>query len=200
MSFNNSIPLGTDFILQSFYQLRANFRAINNAFKENHASMADDLATAGQHTALTLQTQMLDPVTSADQVALYQKVANGEPQLFFAPNNSQTPIQMTYNSVTVTDIGGGSFQYTTFLPGPFIIYAGFINNPTQDQLVTLSPNSTLIYVDGTIGFLNSAPGGFPTTVTLYDILVTSFKMKFPTNFITIPGLKFGVFYLAIGKP
>ncbi len=140
MSYNNSIPNISDFVLQSGPQLRANYNSIFTSFSQDHYPMNNP--NAGMHKSLTLRPQNADPVTGADEVAIYNKIGTGTvPQLFYAPNNAQTPIQLTFQSVVNT----GDRQYS-YVAGPFIFYFGKINAPLNNQVVTLSPSSTLITV------------------------------------------------------
>ena len=151
MSYNTTIPQGTDPTLQSAAQLRANFQAINVAFGDNHVGLTQDPEFIGMHNLLTLQPQDGDPVTSATQIGLYQKTIAGNQQLFYAPSSSQTPIQMTYQSIK-SDLS--NTQYT-FVAGPFVIYGGFIPAATNGQVVTLLPSTTLIHVDLTLANLKT---------------------------------------------
>lgn len=194
MSFNANIPQVTDTILQSFSQLRANFQAIDAAFSVNHASMSGDLDVAGAHTALTMlpQAAMTTPVTDADQICLFTQLVSGIPNLFLEPNSNQKPIQLTYPSISNT----GLIQQS-FLAGPFIVYGGFINAPTQSQNVILSPGSSLIYVDLTIAFYAGPITSIPVTAVPANITGMSFDISLVN---TIVGQSFGVYYFAIGLP
>lgn len=197
-SFNPNIPTVGDFILQSFSQLRANFQAINAAMGKNHFGMTIDEANAGKHNSITLQNQSAmagNPVTSATQCALFSKQANGASNVFFSPNNSQTPIQLTYPSINT-----GTLTTHTFIAGPFIVYCGFVNQPTLNQTVNLTPASTLIYIDLQVGFPNQIDAIIPAVATPTDIIGSSFKITYPTAFSLDPTFKFGVFYIGIGKP
>jgi len=149
---------------------------------------------SGKHTALTLRPQSGNPTTGVDQAALFTKIVSSIPHLFFAPNNSQTPIQLTYNSLTTT----GLTQHT-FMAGPFIVYGGFINNPTLNQVVNLSPGSQLIYVDLTIGFYSAATTILAASACPTNVAGTSFNITYPSLLVG-SGVTFGVYYLAIGLP
>src|SRR5665213_1530110 len=152
MSYNASIPLITDKILVSSRQIRANFQAINSTFGANHAGLTQDASIAGMHDVLVLRPQAADPVTSATQTAIYNKLVSTIPQLFYRPNNSQTPIQMTsqYLSTGLTAPDTETYlpQQYSFVAGPFIIYGGFLKGPfTKGQGIALTPGTTLLYVD-----------------------------------------------------
>lgn len=154
MAYNNNVPLGTDPILQSYGQLRANFQAIDAAFADNHVGITQDEKIAGKHNMLTLRPVSPDPATLANQIALYNKLVSSVPELFYRPNNNQTAIQLTYPSLQTglqsTNPDVYFAQQYTFVAGPFIIYGGRITAPTSGQLVTLTPGTTLLYVDLTV--------------------------------------------------
>jgi len=188
MSFYNvNIPQGTDPTLQSASQLRANFQAINAAFADNHIGLTQDPELAGMHSQLTLRPQGGNPVTSATQIAIYQKLVAGVPELFYAPSSSQTPIQMTYPSIKADS---SNTQYS-FAAGPFIIYGGFIPAAINGQTVTLTPGTTLIHVDLTIANLPVKPN-FITMAAPTSIAGTTFTISFPGG-LTIP-----IYYFAVG--
>lgn len=143
MAFNPNIPLVTDQILISYKQLKNNFQAINNAFVANHIGLTQDATISGMHSTLDCRPQTGDPTTSSTQIALYNKLVNSIPELFFRPPSDGTPIQMTYPSIK---IDGSSNQYS-FIAGPFIVYGGTLTGPTNGQVITLTPGTTLLYVD-----------------------------------------------------
>ena len=145
MSFTPTIPTVTDPILLSAFQLRANFQAIASSFALNHMRLNGSPELAGIHTALTLKSQPTDPVTSVAQVALYNKLVSGIPEIFYMPNSAQTPIQLTYPSIKVDE---SATQYS-FIAGSFTVYMGYLVGITPGQMVTLSPGTTLLYVDMT---------------------------------------------------
>jgi hypothetical protein len=194
MSYNPNIPQTTDSTLQSFNQLRANFQQINNSFATNHVGLTQDASIAGMHSALTLRPQAADPTTSATEIGIYNKLVSGIPNLFFAPNSAQTPIQMSYPSIKADY----SVTQYTFVAGPFIIYAGRVNgltNASQGQTVTLTPGSQLIYVDLTM--LNAKISGLNQKMaTPTNVSGTSFNISFQ-SFVTGT---FDIFYFAIGLP
>lgn len=189
MSYNPNIPIITDPILQSAAQIKANFKAIDAAFADNHVGLTQDDEFSGMHTALTLRPQTLDPVTSVTQVAIYNKLVSSIPEMFFRPSSNQTPIQMTYPSIKA-DLT--NTQYS-FVAGPFIIYGGLINNPTQGQIVTLTPGTTLIFVD----LIVSNSKILPTQVQMAiptNISGTSFNIAYQSTIST----NFDVYYFAVG--
>ena len=197
------MPQGTDPILQSYSQLKSNFQAIDAAFSDNHVGLTNTTDLVGKHNILTLQPQTLDPATSATQVALYNKLDGSSiPQMFFRPSNNLTPIQMTYTSLQT-----GMNTTTTYFPeqytfsaGPFIIYGGIIVKPSDGDTKTLTPGTTLIYVDliatnSTIK-VTGAPGNIPPFAYAIptNITGTTFTIRFDPN----ANEKMDLYYFAIG--
>ncbi len=144
------------------------------------------------HSVLTLRPQNSDAATSATEVALYNKLVSGIPEIFFRPNSNQTPIQLTYPSIQTS-----TFPQHTFSAGPFIIYGGFIPTPTQGQTVTLTPGTTLIFVDLTVAFLSSeTTQQIQGTAAPTNVTGTSFNISYPSALLFSPGS--GVYFFAIG--
>lgn len=195
MTFNPLIPQSGDPILQSYYQLRANFQTINSAFAEDHVGLTQNQDFAGMHNVLTFQplpSPFTDPTTSANQIALYNKLVSGVPELFFRPTSNQTPIQMTFPQIqtglqsTNPDIFFPT-QYS-FIAGPFIIYGGFITGATSGQNVTLFPGTTLLYVNLV------ANVALPSLIAPTNITGTTFTISFSSG-STSP---LNIFYFAVG--
>lgn len=200
MSFNPNIPIITDKILQSSAQIRANFRAINNAFADNHVGLTQNDQFSGMHRVLTLRT-VTDPTTSATQIAFYNKLVAGIPAMFYRPSSNQTPIQMTYPSLrtgfqsTAPDVYFPT-QYS-FVAGPFIIYGGYLSNITNPQLVNLSPGTALISVDVILENVK-----FPTgTVTVAAAAATNIAgTSFTIETVAFPGgSTVNAYYFAVGQ-
>lgn len=190
MSYNINIPTITDPILQSQPQIKSNFQVINQAFADNHESLTSNTEFSGMHNVLTMQPTT-DPTTSATEVAIYNKLVSSIPALFFMPNNAQTPIQMTYSSIK-SDLS--STQYS-FIAGPFIVYAGFISHPTNGQVVTLSPGTTLLYVDLTVANFSGSPTAITEAIPT-SISGNSFTIKYQS---TISNGQLDVYYFAVGQ-
>jgi hypothetical protein len=187
-SFNPNIPIITDKILLSQAQIRANFQSINSAFSTNHFPLTSNPEFSGMHNMLTLRPQSSDPTTSATQIAIYNKLVSGIPNLFFRPNNSQAPIQMTYPSIKVDS---SNTQYS-FIAGPFIVYGGLIKGVTNGQVITLNPGTTLLYID-LIVTSNPASPTVVAQVVPTAITGTSFTAKYQTTSGT-----YDIYYLGIG--
>ena len=189
MSFNPNIPTVNDQLLVSFLQLRANFQQINNSFASNHVGLTLDQSIAGMHKVLTTVPQSGDPGTSSTEVALYNKLVTGVPQLFYQPANNATPIQLTYSSIKVD---GSAAQYS-FIAGPFILYAGNISGASLEQVVTLSPTSTLLWVDTTLFNFKKLP---LTSAQVFPKNITGSSFTIGGGTIANP---FNIMYMAIGQ-
>lgn len=189
MSFNPNIPTVNDQILVSYQQLRANFQQINSSFSSNHVGLTQDVSVSGMHKVLTTQPQNADPATSSTEVALYNKLVTGIPQLFYRPANSATPIQLTYSSLKADS---SASQYS-FIAGPFIIYGGNIENVSTGQTITLTPTSTLLFVDLTMANNTFIP--FLQT-NAYPVNITGSSFTIGQTVIQMP---FNIMYFAIGQ-
>jgi hypothetical protein len=152
------------------------------------------------HDALTL-VNTIDPTLSSTQVAIYNKIVSNVPKLFFMPSNPgspQSPIQLTYSSIrtglqTTTPVVYYPTQYS-FVAGPFIVYGGIIKAPTNGQVVTLTPGTTLLYVDLIATNNNFASSLVPAYAIPTSITGTSFTIKYQN-----PGAgTIDVYYFAIG--
>lgn len=187
-SFNPLIPTVNDATLQSYFQLRANFQAINSTFAENHSALTRDPDDVGKHTALTMQPQAGDPTTDATQLGLYSKLVTGVPELFFAPNNAQTPIQLTYPSIKVDS---SDTQYT-FIAGPFVVYMGLRLAVPDNTTINLLPSTNLIYVGLTITNRATILNGAALPI---NITVNSFTIHYNSAILNPD-----IFYFAIGIP
>ncbi len=193
MSYSSSIPNASDPRAQSQGQINANFQAINSVWAVNHANLTGE-ATQGQHDVLTFRPESNDPTTTANQVALYNKLVSGIPELFFRPKSNATPIQLTYPTVTT----GVTAQQQSFVAGPFIIYAGFlrpVGGITNGQVVTLANGTTLLYVNVTQAVATSTNVVTSVIANTYNTPANSFTIRFVAN----PTIKIPVlYYFAIG--
>src|SRR5689334_15790317 len=136
MSYNPNIPQSTSKRTISQRQILINFQSIAASFATNHSPLG--LETQGKHSVLTLRPQSGNPTTSPSQIAFYQKIVSSAPNWFFRPSSNQTPIQMSYPSISITPPTSYSF-----IAGPFVVYMGLVTNPTNGQTVTLLPSTTL---------------------------------------------------------
>lgn len=120
MTYNNNIPQATDDPSQSQGQLLGNFAALDTYTQVDHVPLNDP--DQGKHAHSTYPEQASDPVTGANEVALYSKeytmtvsaVPTTFTNLFFAPEGAGT----------VGTFGGPSLLATagyTFIPGGLLV-------------------------------------------------------------------------------
>jgi hypothetical protein len=110
------------------------------------------------------------------------------------PNSAQTPIQLTYPLINTTPT---NTQQYSFVAGPFIIYGGSINNPTNGQVITLLPTSNLLYVGLTASIKNVAA---KTNRAPAATNINSPPSNFTINFDTFGPFELQtIYYLAIGQ-
>lgn len=197
MGFNPNIPLVTDYMVVSQPQIQSNFKTIFSVFAKNHVNIN---ATApgrsqGMHGVVIFREQVDDPTTTADQVALYVKNISNKTTLFYRPSSNQTPIQMTYPTISVglqsTDPAVYLKEQYSFMPGPFVFYSGVIA-ASNNQIVTLLPATTLVYVSL---MQKDAKAAGSQNAAATNISANQFTVRFPpatTNPQTIC-------YTAIGK-
>lgn len=202
MSYNPNIPVNTDFMLQSQRQILSNFQAINEVWGENHVILNDpDSIVTGWHTLLNFILQTGNPTTTADETALFTKSVGGIPALFYNPNNSQTPIQMSYPSVQTGLQSSNPDVYFanqySFAAGPFVIFGGLLTGAVQGQLVTLLPATTLIYVGLVI--LNPVKPSSRIFTACATALNTPGPGQFTVQFQTAITMAQDIYYLAIGQ-
>lgn len=194
MSYNSNIPQGTDPMIKSQGQIRANYQAINRVFLENHVQMNND-EFKGMHDIVNFRAQP-DPTTSATQIALFTNLVGGQTQLFYSPSNSQTPIQLTSSALSTGLQSTNPDIYLpeqySFLPGPFIVYGGKITGAVDGQVKVLAPTSTLLYA-GVVTIFKTALNN-PQSFTS-NLVGSSFTINLLPN--TTPQ---DIYYFAIGKP
>jgi len=196
MSYNPNVPQVGDFTAISQKQLLANFEAISNSMLINHVPLTA-VKNQGLHNSLTLRPQSGNPTTLANQSAIYSKLVSTIPQLFFRSNTNQTPIQLSNSNLNTLQTGASPGTQSSFLAGPFTIYMGFIQNCANNQIVTLTPSSTLIYV-GLSTVLNSTN----INTSAYNVAVATtvstnqFTVKYQniSSFTPAPT----IYYMAVG--
>lgn len=198
MAYNPNIPVVTDYMVNSQVQIRSNFQTINSVFSKNHVRLnaTEGGDSQGMHNVLTLRTQSGDPVTTSSQIALYTKVVGSDIAIFYAPSSAQTPIQLTYPSISTglqsTDPDVFLSRQYTFMAGPFVVYVGKLLE-LDGTVITLLPATTLIYV-GLVG--NGFLGTDKTAACATNVSGNQFTVRFSDT--GAPPVKYQMYYLAIG--
>ena len=199
MSYNQNIPVSTDYMVISRPQIKGNFQAINQVFAKNHVNLNATYPgqLQGMHRVLIFRANTnsaLDPPTTADQVALYTKIIANNAVLFYRPSNNQTPIQLTYPSISTglqsqnPDVWLDR-QYS-FLAGPFVFYFGILH-VTDGTVITLTPSTTLLYVS--LVMLESLGSDKPSAAAT-NIAANQFTVRYSAGGIN----PLYVYYMAIG--
>lgn len=200
MSYNPNIPLVGDFMVVSQPQILSNFQEIFSVFSRNHVPLNSAVPgnLQGMHSALTLRAQTTDPTTTSSQLALYVKTVTGVTSLFFRPSSNQTPIQLTYPSISTglqsTNPDVYLSRQYSFLAAPFVFYFGEAMI-VDGTVITLTPTTTLLYV----GLISNIGGGSRNTsaaATNINVGGTKFTVRIPAFPTAGP---FNVFYMAIGQ-
>jgi hypothetical protein len=204
MAYNPNIPLATDFMAISNIQCRTNFQTINAVWSKNHVSLTSK-HNLGMHNFMIFRPQIgitPNPSTTTSQVALYTKLVSNVPQLFFRPSNNQTPIQLTYPSISTGLQSTNPDVYLprqySFLAGPFVFYIGIVTGVIDNQQITILPSTALIYVgvmlmaNTVTAFTNAAA----TNVGSGGNAQNQFNVRIG---ITSSSPTFEIMYLAIGK-
>lgn len=110
MSYNANIPQATDLISQSQGQLLTNFSQANTAFGIDHTAF-DVAANQGKHKKSTYVEQAADPVTIANELAVYSKDVAGVTTEFLRKEGAGTVIATSGQDPIRAAVG------STFLPG-----------------------------------------------------------------------------------
>ena len=171
-------------------QIQTNFAQFAAKFLINHSAM--NSSNQGDHEAVVLQNQSVDPGVTQDLVSLFCKSvvsqSGTEPQLFarlkqFIPLITNSPIQLTYNTVNIV----GPNQFQSFLPGGYLLHFGTVS---ALGTVTLIPAPTEIVI--AMAMPNNIQSGIPNTVSTnilnnsqFQILSSTATGVFSFTWITI---------------
>ncbi len=196
MSYNPNIPNIGDFTAISQKQMLANFKSINSTFLIDHVALTS-VDNVGQHKALTLIAQAADPVTSATQSAIYNKLVSGAPQLFFRPSSNQTAIQLSNSNLNTLSTGATADVQSSFLAGPFTIYVGYVLSCPDNQIVVLPGSTTLLYV-GLSTYIHSKKDLSVDIAAAINIVGNQFTIHYNSTFPSFTPAPH-IYYMAIGQ-
>ncbi len=111
MTFNPAIPQPNDILSQSQAQIQTNFSQADTIFDVNHVTFDNStVAERGKHRRVDFK-RVAAPGSVATEAVVYQKLSNGNSQLFLQRDGVATQIQLTA-SVPIQASNG-----QTFLPG-----------------------------------------------------------------------------------
>lgn len=102
MTFQPTIPNPADYLAQSQIDLRNNFNLLNTYFSLNHIALNAG-SDNGKHTYVTYVEQGADPVTAANEMAVYSKDVAGSTRLFKRNESNGAVTQIS--DVTPTALG-----------------------------------------------------------------------------------------------
>lgn len=152
MTYLPDIPIGEDSPANQVTKVQGNFAKLASVFSQTIAGVIYNHTpfnnfNQGDHEAILLQNQTLDPGVNQTLNVLYSKNASSavgtQPQLFlqipqFLPNNiPNTPMQLTYNAVNTAGP-----VYQSFLPGGYLLFFGMTSNIAIP--IVLTPTPTII--------------------------------------------------------
>lgn len=116
MTFTSNIPAVGQSLGSSRPQVVNNFTNYFNALSQDHVQPNGSGGIAqGKHNKSTYPEQTVDPVTIANEIALYSKQAGSVAQLFMRRESSGTVIQMSNGDPIIAANG------ETFIPGGFVL-------------------------------------------------------------------------------
>lgn len=127
MAYNPSTPLNSSEDPSTTEpKLRENFQSLNSFLSKNHVDIettATPSANQGKHKFLQMPEQTSAPTTSANEIALYSKEANGVAQIFFRKEGDGDEVQLTGSSTISTNgelfISGVNIKWGTKIAGVF---------------------------------------------------------------------------------
>lgn len=177
MSYLTNIPFTGETLGQSRTQVQGNFSIINTGIGVDHIDL--QTSGSGKHNKSTyvVQTSPTDPVTGANEVAVYSKLnGSGDPNLYQRLQNSGaiipfTPLLTTsnimidgtaFNQYSIT-IGGARFTwgsatrpagFATNTTVPFAI--AFTGAPSSIQLTVEDPNVAVVLLNVATAPISSA--------------------------------------------
>lgn len=128
MTYNNSIPLGTDLISASQSQIKANFTAIDSGttgtgigFSRNHVTMTDG-TNGGLHNRVDFYQAIAAPTISGFVSSLYPKATNND--LFYKNGTAEYQLTSALVSGTTGGASPATTDYTMTLPFGLILKFG----------------------------------------------------------------------------
>lgn len=135
MTFNPNIPGPNDIISQSQAQIQTNFSQADSIFDVNHVTFDDSSAAdRGKHRRSTY-IEVTDPVTAANEIAVYAKDVSGSTRMFLRQENNGTVIQTSGNNPIISSNG------ETYLPG----FAGQPLGCKWGQFTTTGTTTVMTY-------------------------------------------------------
>jgi len=106
--WNETTPPGTENPNLGDNRIREFKEAIRERLAEDHAFYSDETGKTdvGHHKQVMLVEQADDSVTAEDELALYCKNLDGQPELYSRPQSAGTPVQLTKAGGKLNEQGG----------------------------------------------------------------------------------------------
>lgn len=106
--WNETTPSGAENPNLGDNRIREFKEAIRERLAEDHAFYSDEAGkvNVGHHKQVMLVEQAGDSVTVEDELALYCKNLDGQPELYCRPQSAGTPIQITKEGGKLNEQGG----------------------------------------------------------------------------------------------
>jgi hypothetical protein len=171
----NNVPLSGQTLAITKTPINQNFSIIDTAFSQDHVPYQNANPGQGKHNQITFPVNVpiapnTDPITLAGEMALYNKLVAGIPQLFIRQQNNGAIVNATssqYNFFNITTMSG-----YTYLPSGVLIKWGVLNAPLAN-----AQNPNIPFQVGTIPPFNAVPlvsvarmgaGASPGGITVYN--------------------------------
>lgn len=142
-TYTANVPLTNQRIQDTTTIINDNFQALGTYLANDHIDITDaTVAKRITHKQVTLNTLGAGPVTSADQMALYCKLVNAIPELFYRRASSGTEVQLTVanqNPIKATS------NNQSFLPGGIVMKWGvstFVAGQANNNVTFTNPFPT----------------------------------------------------------
>ena len=197
MTFDPAIPGANDLLSDSQSDIQTNFSESNNVMGINHVNFDNSLpalaiaADRGKHHVTTLIERVVgwgfDPVTAANEVALYCKDLAGISTLYMRKESNGTVIQLS---------GVDPTGNQTFLPGGLILKWGL-----EPNVLTTGATLVTFPVAFPAGCLNVIATPITTLATRASS-VSTFNVAFDGFNVVVnnaTSVAQNIYWIAIGK-
>lgn len=153
MTFDPNIPQANDIISVSQGEIQTNFSQLNTIFDVDHVTFNDVTASnRGKHDKATFVNQAADPVTAANELAVYAKDVGGTPSLFIRQQSNGTVYQFSGPTPSASASGH------TWLPGDLLLQWGTNNalwNGTNSITFPIAFSAPAFSVTANMLFVNT---------------------------------------------
>ena len=196
MVYNPNIPLSTDLLEKSVFDLKINYLIMNSVMAKNHFPFDDVTPNGGSHKYMSFVSQLSDPSTAASEIALYAKGTGTSTFLYMREQANGTVRQITglfFEKVAGSAIPSFNLGYSTPSFGGFLIKSGKI------KAASTATNPYLFVTETGASFPNNC-----FVVFIYAIIGSGLAPSFCTTydkngFSTTDKINDEYYFLAIGN-